>query len=52
MEVSVVFNALYIHDSIIFDKSFLRAQFENNEYKACFLLKDGGYSYRKKVSSK
>lgn len=36
-----------VHDSTIFDNSLLRAQFENNEFKGCFLLGDGGYPCRK-----
>jgi len=56
MGVSVVFIYLFIylyrwpgsvHDSTIFDNSLLRAQLENNEYKGCFLLGDGGYPCRK-----
>lgn len=35
-----------VHDSTIFDNSFIRAKFENNEFGKTFLLGDGGYPCR------
>ncbi|CAI6357630.1 unnamed protein product [Macrosiphum euphorbiae] len=35
-----------VHDSTIFDNSFIRAKFENNEFGNTFLLGDGGYPCR------